>query len=169
MADQSKPRYVVVGVTAGQEPVVLRGAARFAEMFGAQLICAYVDTSRYVVEEHPDGTITSMPFDPDLPDVSESIFDDDLEAAIRTVLGDNHPELIFRQLAGEIGRALARLAELMGAELLVVGSRHSGVRAGLKEFFAGSVAAQLAHRQGRPVVIIPQAPISEGKLPWEES
>jgi nucleotide-binding universal stress UspA family protein len=53
--------------------------------------------------------------------------------------------------------------------LIIVGSRRGGVRAGLKQFLTGSVAAHLAHRQHRPVVVIPVAPVAEGKpLPWEE-
>jgi nucleotide-binding universal stress UspA family protein len=53
--------------------------------------------------------------------------------------------------------------------LIVVGTRHPGVRAGAREFFGGSVAVHLAHRQHRPVLVIPLAPTPHGtKLPWEE-
>jgi nucleotide-binding universal stress UspA family protein len=52
--------------------------------------------------------------------------------------------------------------------MIVVGSRRRGVRSGLKEFFGGSVAAQLAHRQHRPVVVVPVAPVPlDTPLPWE--
>ena len=65
--------------------------------------------------------------------------------------------------------ALARLADICGVEMIVVGSRRRGVRSGLKEFFAGSVAAQLAHRQHRPVVVVPVHPVAAGTpLPWED-
>jgi hypothetical protein len=38
----------------------------------------------------------------------------------------------------------------------------------MREFFAGSVAVHLAHRQTRPVVVIPTSPVPQGAaLPWE--
>ena len=168
MPEQGTSRYVVVGVTPGQEDVVLLGAARFAKLIGAAIVCAHVDTTRYVVSERPDGTVTSMPFDPDLPELAESVFDPEHAEAIRGVLGGDAPELIFRELAGETARALTRIADVMNAELIVVGSRRAGLKSSLKEFFSGAVAAHLAHRQSRPVVVIPQAPVAEGAaLPWE--
>jgi nucleotide-binding universal stress UspA family protein len=72
-------------------------------------------------------------------------------------------------LAGDVAYALTWLADILDVELIIVGSRRGGVRAGLKQFLTGSVAAHLAHRQHRPVVVIPVAPVAEGKpLPWEE-
>ena len=54
--------------------------------------------------------------------------------------------------------------------MIVVGSRRRGMRSGLKEFFGGSVAAQLAHRQHRPVVVVPVDPVAPGApLPWEDA
>ncbi len=168
MPDQARP--VLLGVTRTQPDVALIRAARFASKFGSQLVCAHVDPGRYVVEELPDGTVTSLPLDPDLPELSCTDFDEELAAHIRKVLADEPVELVFRELAGDTAYALARLADIIDAELIIVGSRRRGVTSGLKEFFTGSVAAQLAHRQHRPVVVIPVAPVPPGQpLPWEKA
>ena len=169
MAENQAPRWILVGVTYGQPDVVLRHAARFARTFDAALVCAHVDPGRYVVEELPDGSVASLPLDPDLPELKDTDFDQGLVAQVRAAVADDSIELSFRELAGDVAYALTRLADILDVEMIIVGSRRGGVRAGLKQFLTGSVAAHLAHRQSRPVVIIPVAPVAEGKpLPWEE-
>jgi nucleotide-binding universal stress UspA family protein len=166
--DQSERR-ILVGVTYGQPDTVLRNAAHFARIFGASLVCAHVDPGRYVVEERPDGTVVSLPLDPELPELKDTDFDQGLVAQVRAAVADDSIDLSFRELAGDVAYALTRLADILDVELIIVGSRRGGVRAGLRQFLAGSVAAHLAHRQHRPVVVIPLAPVAEGKpLPWEE-
>jgi nucleotide-binding universal stress UspA family protein len=169
MAENQAARRILVGVTYGQPDVVLRQAARFARTFDAALVCAHVDPGRYVVEELPDGTVASLPLDPDLPELKDTDFDQGLVAQVRAAVADDSIELSFRELAGDVAYALTRLADILDVEMIIVGSRRGGVRAGLKQFLTGSVAANLAHRQARPVVIVPVAPVAEGKpLPWEE-
>jgi len=163
-----EPRPVLLGVSRGQPDIALIRAARFAAKFGSQLVCAHVDPGRYVIEELPDGSVTSLPLDPDLPELNCTDFDAELAAHITEVLAGEPVELIFRELAGDIAYALGRLADILDAELIIVGSRRRGFTSGVKEFFAGSVAAQLAHRQHRPVAVIPVAPVAPGEpLPWE--
>jgi nucleotide-binding universal stress UspA family protein len=169
MAENQAARRILVGVTYGQPDVVLRHAARFARTFDAALVCAHVDPGRYVVEELPDGSVASLPLDPDLPELKDTDFDQGLVAQVRAAVADDSIELSFRELAGDVAYALTRLADILKVEMIIVGSRRGGVRAGLKQFLTGSVAAHLAHRQPRPVVVIPVAPVAEGKpLPWEE-
>lgn len=169
MAENQGARRILVGVTYGQPDVVLRHAARFARTFDAALVCAHVDPGRYVVEELPDGSVASLPLDPDLPELKDTDFDQGLVAQVRAAVADDSIDLSFRELAGDVAYALTRLADILDVEMIIVGSRRSGVRAGLKQFLTGSVAAHLAHRQPRPVVVIPVAPVAEGKpLPWEE-
>jgi len=169
MAENQAARRILVGVTYGQPDVVLRHAARFARTFDAALVCAHVDPGRYVVEELPDGSVASLPLDPDLPELKDTDFDQGLVAQIRTAVADDSLELSFRELAGDVAYALTRLADILDVEMIIVGSRRGGVRAGLTQFLTGSVSAHLAHRQARPVVVIPVAPVAEGKpLPWEE-
>jgi len=169
MAENQAARRILVGVTYGQPDVVLRQAARFARTFQAALVCAHVDPGRYVVEELPDGSVASLPLDPDLPELKDTDFDQGLVAQVRAAVADESVELSFRELAGDVAYALTRLADILDVEMIIVGSRRGGVRAGLKQFLTGSVAAHLAHRQPRPVVVVPVAPVEEGKpLPWEE-
>jgi nucleotide-binding universal stress UspA family protein len=169
MAENQAARRILVGVTYGQPDVVLRHAARFARTFQAALVCAHVDPGRYVVEELPDGSVASLPLDPDLPELKDTDFDQGLVAQVRAAVADESVELSFRELAGDVAYALTRLADILDVEMIIVGSRRGGVRAGLRQFLTGSVAAHLAHRQPRPVVVIPVAPVAEGKpLPWEE-
>ena len=169
MAKDQTIRRILVGVTYGQPDTVLRHAAHFARTFGAALICAHVDPGRYVVEERPDGSVVTLPLDPELLELKDTDFDEGLVAQVRTAVADDSIDLSFRELAGDVAYALTRLADICDVELIIVGSRRGGVRAGLKQFLTGSVAAHLAHRQHRPVVVIPLAPVAEGKpLPWEE-
>jgi nucleotide-binding universal stress UspA family protein len=152
----------VVGVTPKQPLTVLRQAARFAREFQAALVCANVEAGSYVVAEHPDGSVESRPIDPDQPDWNVAIFDGGLAHRIRLVADQEDVRVEFRELAGDIARALGRLAEILDAEMIIVGSRRGGLRSSMYEFFGGSVAAHLAHRQPRPVVVVPVDPRSDG-------
>ncbi len=170
MAEDPVTRSIVVGVTPRQPPMVISSAIRFARQFEAVLVCANVDPGSYVVTEHPDGSIEALPVDPDAPEQTVRPFDRELAGRIRQVTEQAGVQVEFRQLAGDIAHALGRLGDALQAEMIVVGSRHRGVWSGLQEFFSGSVAANLAHRQRRPVVVIPVAPVSAGdRLPWEET
>lgn len=160
---------IVVGVTAHQPPLVLRQAARFGRRFDAKLVCAHVAEDHYVVAEHPDGSVDSRPIDPDLIEWATAVFDHDLAERIEALARDEQVAVEFRELAGGTGHALGRLAEVLDAEMIVVGSRWGGLRASVHEFLGGSVAVHLAHRQPRPVVVVPVAPLPEGtRLPWEQ-
>jgi nucleotide-binding universal stress UspA family protein len=150
----------VVGVTPKQPAAVVQQAAGFARQFDAVLVCANVDAASYVVAEHPDGSVESRPIDPDQPDWDTTVFDRGLADRIEAIAEEEGVRVEFRELAGDIGHALGRLAEVLDAEMIIVGSRRGGLRASMHEFFGGSVAAHLAHRQPRPVVIVPVSPAS---------
>jgi nucleotide-binding universal stress UspA family protein len=148
-------QYIVVGVTPRQPLTVLRQAVGFARQFNAVLVCANVEAGSYVVAEHPNGSVESRPIDPDQPDWNTAIFDGSLAARIRDIADKEGVCVEFRELAGDIAHALGRLAEVLNADMIIVGSRRGGLRSTMHEVFGGSVAAHLAHRQPRPVVIIP--------------
>ena len=161
-SEDGTDRYIVVGVTPKQPLAVLRHAARFARQLEAVLVCANVEAGSYVVAEHPDGSVESRPIDPDQPDWNIAVFDGGLAHRIRSIAGQEGVPVEFRELAGDIAHALGRLAEILQAEMIIVGSRRGGLRSSMHEFFGGSVAAHLAHRQPRPVVIVPVDPRSDG-------
>jgi nucleotide-binding universal stress UspA family protein len=161
-------RYIVVGVTPKQPLTVLRQAARFARRFPAVLVCANVEAGSYVVSEHSDGSVESRPIDPDQPDWNTAIFDGGLADQIRALAQEESIRVEFRELAGDIAHALGRLAEILDAEMIIVGSRGGGLRSSMHEFFGGSVAAHLAHRQPRPVVVVPVPVLERGRTHSQE-
>lgn len=160
---------IVVGVVPGQPSTVVATAAAFAERFDADLVCASVDASRYTVVREPDGEIVAMPIDSDLADEAREEFDPGLRAAVAEVLDRRPVRWSVRALAGGPAQELAGLAEELDAAMIVVGTREPGLRGSLREFFSGSVAVQLAHRQHRPVVVVPLSPVgADGELPWQD-
>jgi len=145
----------VVGVTPQQPVAVMREAVRLARQFKAVLVCANVEAGSYVVAEHPDGSVESRPIDPDQPDWNAAVFNGGLAHRIHEVANQEGVRVEFRELAGDIAHALGRLAEVLDAEMIIIGSRRGGLGSTLHDFFGGSVAAHLAHRQPRPVVVVP--------------
>jgi nucleotide-binding universal stress UspA family protein len=156
---------VVVGVVPGQPDIVIRQSAALAYSLGVGLVFAYVDVTRYLIQDHDGAAYSSAPIDPDGVDEP-----DDAEGAalsIRESIGaelgtgegeDPEPDWELVTLAGEPARALGRLAERVQACMIVVGTRERGVGARLEEFLIGSVAVHLTHRQHRPVLVIPLDP-----------
>ncbi len=161
--------HVVVGVVPEQPDAVIATAATFAEHFHADLVCASVNAGGYTIDTRPDGTVVSMSIDPDLAEERVEVFDPELRASIAAVLEDRGVLWSVRALAGGPAQELARLADGLDAAMIVVGTREPGIKGGLHEFFNGSVAAQLAHRQHRPVVVVPLNPVGlDGELPWND-
>ncbi|MGK9149072.1 universal stress protein [Plantibacter flavus] len=158
---------IVVGVTPRQPDAVLLEAVSFAKAFDCRLVLAHVDASRFVVVENADGTVTSLPFDADLHDFDPEPADPEMEATAHRLLDDAGVPWELTQLAGDPARALGRLAESVSARAVVVGTRERGLRKGILEFFNGSVAAALAHRQARPVIVVPLAPTAGDDPLWD--
>lgn len=151
--------YVVVGVTPGQPEAVVRAAARFALRFDAEVVCAHVLTGNYAVSEDPDGNVHSLPIDADARDWSEGLFDQGLLGRLPEILDPLGVRWSTRTLAGEPARALSHLADKLNAAMIVLGTRRTDGRRTFREFFATSVAVHLAHRQHRPVVVVPLDPV----------
>lgn len=160
--------YILVGVLPGQPDSVLLQAALFASHFSADLICAHVNPGRYMVDERPDGSVSSLPFDPDLAESQDEVFDPGLANHLAHLLSGSGISWSTRTLAGETARALGHLAGTLDAAMIIVGTRERTVTTGLHDFFTGSVAVHLAHRQHRPVVVIPLSPVGpDSTMPWE--
>jgi nucleotide-binding universal stress UspA family protein len=170
---------VVVGVYPGQADGVVLQAAVFAARFAAELVCAWVDPARHPRDDRSDAAtpvpgpgidpLSNTPVmsgPPASPPAAE--FDPYLAAHLARILGGHDIPWSTRQLSGDPARALGSLAESLRAAMIVVGTRDGTVRGTLQEFFAGSIAMNLAHRQNRPVVVIPLAPVSFDDVPqWE--
>lgn len=159
--------YVVAGVVPGSGEAVVTRAVEFAARFGTGLVCVIVEPDRVAFTEGIDGTVLSYPLDPDEFD-GPPVFDDDQEARLRPIAEARGVVLETRALSGEPAHCLGRFAERIGAPMIVVGSREAGLRGSVREFFAGSVALHLSHRQHLPVVVVPLAPVARtDRLPWE--
>lgn len=148
---------IILGVVPDQPAEVIAAAADYAAHFDAELVCAHVDDSRCTVETRPDGSVLSMPIDPDTTDEAATEFDPELEHRIAAALEGTNVAWSTRALAGSPAQELDRLAEALDARMIILGVRRAGVRGSLHEFFNGSVAIQLSRRQHRPLVVVPLA------------
>ncbi|MFT4123596.1 MAG: universal stress protein [Microbacteriaceae bacterium] len=158
---------IVVGVAWQSPAAVIRTAADFARRFEAELVCAFVDESVYQAAFAMDGMGTTIPMDVELAAEVPVTVPEEVEARIAETLGGTGIPWSARALEGDPARELAELAERVDAPLIVVGSRHPGVLGSVREFFAGSIAARLAHIQPLPVVVVPLTPVARGgALPW---
>ncbi len=158
----------VAGVTPGQPELVALTAASLAQAIeSSTLYFAYVDTARYVEEEHSDGTVLHQSVDPDgIDDVwqeTELHLRNDLER----VLAGINVTWDFRYLAGRIDRSLTHLARAVDAAVIIVGSRAPGPGAKMREIIEGSVAVHLAQHQHRPVLTVPLSVVDwKARIPW---
>jgi len=158
---------VIVGVIPDQPARVLREAARYAKVLGAPLLVTHVDVTRFITYEDPDGYVHSAPLDLDIAS-GESMLAVVREAAERALAGSD-VEWSLRQLVGDPALAIKHLAEQADARLIVVGTRKRGIGESIREFFTGSVAARLAHRQPRPILVVPLGePAADDEDLWPE-
>lgn len=160
---------IVVGVQPDQPEAVIEEALRFAVRLQARLEFVQVDTGRYVIEGQfgEDPLVErSMPLDSDAADTNEDPFDAAILERIERIVGDRVPWRTH-QMAGDVVHTLATLANRVDAVMIVVGTKEPSLRRSVQEFFSGAVGAHLAHRQHRPVLVIPLSPVGESaQLPW---
>ena len=144
---------VVVGVVPDQNPRVVKEAAKYAAMMKAPLVVAHVDVTRFVTYEDPDGYVHSAPIDVNIAPGEADL--DLVHASVAHALEGIDLDWRIHQLVGDPALALKHLAEQIDARLLVVGTRKRGIGESIREFFTGSAAARLAHRQARPILVVP--------------
>ncbi|MFV0320697.1 MAG: universal stress protein [Microbacterium sp.] len=158
---------VVAAIVPGQSPRVLHEAARYAGLLQTRLVVVNVDVTRFVTYEDPDGYVHSAPID---LNVTPGL--DDLETVrgeASTVLDGKAVEWTVQQLVGDPALAVKHLADRIDAKLIVVGTRKRGIGESIREFFTGSVAARLAHRQHRPILVVPLGdPAGDDEDLWPE-
>ncbi|MDF2555083.1 MAG: universal stress protein UspA [Microbacterium sp.] len=159
---------VILGATTHLPARVWAEAARYAGLFGTELIVAHVDVTRFVTYEDPDGIVQATP--PDLTRTAAALELERVQAAAEQHLASTGVAWSIRSLVGDPAMALKALADELDAAVIVVGTRRRGFGETMREFFTGSVAARLAHRQHRPVLVVPlQESIAEGDDdPWRE-
>jgi nucleotide-binding universal stress UspA family protein len=167
-SDEATQNAAIVGMQLDQDPHVLDEAVRFARLLNAPLVVAHVDITRFVTYEDPDGYVHSAPIDINF-DAGAAEFEA-VEAAAATMLDGKGVTWTARQLVGDPALAIKHLANKLDAQLIVVGTRKRGIGESIREFFTGSVAARLAHRQHRSVLVVPlgESVPDEQKEIWPE-
>lgn len=166
-ADGALRGAVIVGVIPEQSNRVLREAARYASLLKAPLLVVHVDVTRFVTYEDPDGYVHSAPIDINLAAGAEDFVE--VTRAATELLTGRSLSWSVRQLVGDPALAIKNLAEQVDARLLVVGTRKRGFGESIREFFTGAVAARLAHRQPRPILVIPLGePAADDEDLWPE-
>jgi nucleotide-binding universal stress UspA family protein len=144
---------VIAGVVPGQSPRVLVEAARYARLLSAPLAVVHVDVTRFITFEDPDGYVHATPVDLDAGAAASVLAE--IRDAAAAALGAAGVEWDVHQLVGDPALAIKHLAERIDAKLIVVGTRKRGLGESIREFFTGSVAARLSHRQHRPILVVP--------------
>ncbi len=156
---------VLVGVVPGLAPRVVKEAARYAKLLRAPLVVVTVDVTRFVTYEDPDGYVHSAPIDLQVTAGQNEL--DLVTAEAASTLAGVDVDWSVRQLVGDPALALKHLADQLDARLLVVGTRRRGIGESIREFFTGSVAARLAHRQHRPILVVPLGePVADDEEIW---
>ncbi|WP_067202269.1 universal stress protein [Microbacterium sp. XT11] len=144
---------VIVGLQPDQSRHVIDEAAKYAKLLGAPLVVVHVDVTRFVTYEDPDGYVHSAPIDINF-EAGAAEFEA-VQAAAADALDGTGLTWTARQLVGDPALAIKQLAGKLDAQLIVVGTRKRGIGESIREFFTGSVAARLAHRQHRSVLVVP--------------
>ncbi|KAA9106617.1 universal stress protein [Microbacterium rhizomatis] len=158
---------VIVGVIPDQPVRVLKEAARYAKLLGAHLLVVYVDVTRFVTYEDPDGYVHATPIDVTLA-LGEGEFAA-VKASAAALLDGHDLDWSARQLVGDPALSIKHLADQIDAKLLVVGTRKRGLGESIREFFTGAVAARLAHRQHRPILVVPLGePVPDDQDIWPD-
>lgn len=166
MTVRPSSRPVLVGIVPGQPDTVLHIAAEYAQAFGAELVVAWVDATRYTAGLWADGSVAFVPYDANGESEIDSAWIDD---QVRPVLSSSGVSWRVVTAEGEPSAGLCSIADREQVGSIVVGTREPGFRAGLQEFFTGSIAAHLAHRQRQPVIVVPLSPVrGTDDLPWAE-
>lgn len=158
---------VVAAVVPDQSDRVLREAARYAMLQHVPLVVVNVDVTRFVTFEDPDGYVHSSPID--LQVIPGEADLDLVRAQVTRLLSGRDLRWDVRQLVGDPAIAVKKFAEEVDARLIVVGTRRRGIGESIREFFTGSVAVRLAHRQHRPILVVPLGePLADDQSIWPD-
>lgn len=164
-------RPLVVGVVPDLPQLVALTALSLARAVSAPALhFAYVDPTRYVVTERPDGSVVHAAIDPDDAGDTWQRTQTDIERQVATTLRGAEVPWQVHYLAGRPDRALTHLARAVDAAAIVVGTRAPGAAARMHELLEGSVAVHLAHHQHRPVLTVPLSVVDwkDLKAPWKQ-
>lgn len=159
---------VVVGAVPEQPAKVLKEAAKYAKLLDAPLVVVHVDVTRFVEGDDPDGYVHPTAVDIDVDGGKEEL--DQVTAESAACLDGHGLDWHVRQLVGDPALAMKYLADEIDSPLIVVGTRKRGIGESIREFFTGSIAARLAQRQRRSILVVPISDILPADTDplWEE-
>lgn len=150
---------LIVGVIPNQHPEVIAQASLLARQLDRAIIYAYVEPNSYLTEWNLKEDIRDQSLHP--RDVDEDMTADAVEilADIETQMsGSSTPDWSLRILAGEVWKALARLASETQASMIIVGTREPTLGAHVSQLLNGATASHLTVHQHLPVLVVPTAP-----------
>jgi len=148
------PHGAVIAAIIPDAPArVVTEAARYAKLHGVPLVVVHVDVTRFVTYEDPDGAPHTAPIDINVDAGVEELAE--VKAQVEKALAGQSIEWSTTQLVGDPALAIKHFANKIDAPLIVIGTRKRGFGESLREFFTGSVAARLSHRQHRPLLVVP--------------
>lgn len=160
-ADGTVPGPVIVGVPWECPAHLVLTAAGLASALELHLVCAFVDPASYLVEWAQESDLPGASLDPVVNEEaaypSREVFE-----RLQKILADADTDWSFRVLNGGVAPALSRLADSLGASMIVLGGRRPGLLSRLERVLEGSVAEDLERFQHRPVVVVP----ASGKNAW---
>ncbi len=159
---------LVVGVVPHGSDLVVHTALEWANALGVEIYFGYVDTSRFVISENPDGTVEHISVDPDTLDDAWRDRERELREWLTPLCADQPVEWRVRYLAGRPDRALTHLARAVDASAFVIGAHGVRSRWRPEEFLNQSIGIRLSHHQHRPVLIVPLAVVDwKDRTPWQ--
>ncbi|MGO1234578.1 MAG: universal stress protein [Microbacterium gubbeenense] len=163
------PHGAVIAAVIPDSPArVVTEAARYAELLGAQLAVVHVDVTRFVTYEDPDGAPHTAPIDINVDAGVEELAE--VTSQVSKALEGRNVTWSTTQLVGDPALAIKHFANKIDAPLIVIGTRKRGFGESLREFFTGSVAVRLSHRQHRPLLVVPLGePVDDDAPVFDES
>ena len=149
---------VIIGVVPQQARRVVRHGLRYARLHGVPVVFASVDAKVFVSYEDPDGYLQTAAIN--VRAVEQRQQSQEAVAALIPLIeaeqqGQEAISWTYCESSGDAASEIQSLAQALNATLIVLGTRKRGLGESLREFFLGSVAARLAHRQSVPVLVVP--------------
>lgn len=147
---------IIVGIIPGQDPAVWARSLELAEGLDVPLMAAYVDPASYLIEWKPRDQVMPTSLDPVLePDDEAAIAAAELQESLQQAAAGRGTSWSLRVIAGDPALALGRLANAVGASIIVIGTRRPGLMGKVNELASGSLIHRLLTTQPVPVLGIP--------------
>jgi len=146
---------LIVGVTPQQHPEVIAEAAALSQQLGRPVIFAFVEPNSYLTEWNLKEDIRDQSLHPRDVDEDMSAAAQEVFSAIESHMDGGASSWSLRILAGEVWKALTRLASEADASMIIVGTREPTIGAHISQVLNGATASHLTEHQHRPVLVVP--------------